>query len=148
MSTPATQIGVSGSDLPTIQRLFSEDFKEAPKWFTGQFISTMNLFMQPVYNILSAGVDITQNTKEEFYTLTLTSTGSPTGDAVAFSPKKFVGIPTGVLVAQCYNTSAAVPTAIGNPVTIDWYFTGTQVKILAIYGLVSGQSYRLVLRIC
>lgn len=148
MSIPTSQIGTGGSDLPTIQRLFAEDFKEAPKWFTGNFLSTINLFMQAVYNILNQGIDITQNTKEEFYVLTLTSTGTPSSDTASFTPKKFVGTPTGVLICQCYDLTAAVPTAIGAAVTIDWYFSGSQVKILATYGLTSGHKYQLVLRIC
>ena len=135
------------SNLPTIQRLFADDFKTAPDWFRNEFIRTFNLFSQPVYSILNQGVDITQNTLQEIYQFTLTSTGVPAKDIYSFTPKKFVGKPNGVVIAQCLANTSTV-TAIGNPVTFDWvYGSGGTVQILAIYGLTSGISYTFTLLI-
>lgn len=142
------QIGNTQSNLPTITRLFAEDYKDAPDWFKSKFVSTMNLFMQPIYGILNQGVDVTSNTKMEEYVFQFTcNSATASSNTYNFQPRKFVGKPFGVIVAQCYNTIPAIPTAIGNPVTIDWYFSGNTVYILAIYGLTSGQIYNISLLI-
>lgn len=138
-------IGQSTSSLPTIQRFDAGEYPKASKEFQ-QFLSTLNLFTQPVYNILNQSIDIMQNTKEEIYTFSLTAGASATNNTYSFTPQKFSGKPNGVIVAQCV-LSAANPTAIGNPVTLDWWWNGSQVQILAIYGLTNGSTYAFTLRI-
>lgn len=136
------------TNLPTIQRIFADDFKNAPDWFRNEFIRTFNLFSQPVYDILNQGVSIPQNTLEEFYTFTLTSTGVPASDTLSFIPKKFIGRPSGVIMCQCLANVANV-AAVGNPVTFDWvYGSGGTIQILAIYGLTSTVEYSITVRIC
>lgn len=134
--------------LPSTKRYYSEDYKEAPPWFQ-RFLSQLNLFTEPIYNILNAGVDVNTNTDEETYTLQI-STASATGslNTFVFTPKKFVGAPQGILLGQCiFNATTGLATAIGSPVTFDWIYTGSQIKILAVYGLTAGASYTLNLRI-
>lgn len=146
MATPGSQIGNAVTNLPTISRLFAEDYRDAPKWFANQFISTMNLFMTPTYSILNQGIDLTTNTRWEEYSFSFScQSGTASSNTLSFIPRKYIGKPFAVVVAQCYNSTAASPTAIGNPVTIDWYFSGNQVNILAIYGLTSGQTYSISL---
>lgn len=136
------------SNLPTIQRLYADDFKNSPDWFRNEFIRTFNLFSQPVYSILNQGLDVTQNTIEEFYTFSLTSTGSSVTDKLSFIPKKFVGKPNGVIMCQCLANTPTV-TRIGNPVTFDWVFgSGGTIQILSIYGLTLGVNYSITVRIC
>lgn len=138
---PESNLSGSLTNLPTIQRFDAGDYKEAPSWFTQKFFQALNLFVQPTYNILNSGVQIMSNTAQEIYTFTLTAGAAATNNTFAFTPRKFVGKPNGVILGQCYNTTAGVPTAIGNPVTFDWYWDGAQVKILAIYGLTSTVQY-------
>ena len=98
--------------LPSTKRFYSEDFKEGPQWFQ-RFLSQLNLFTEPMYNILNAGVDVNTNTDEEIYILQI-PTASATGNlnTFLFSPKKFVGAPHGILLGQCiYNTPTGVATA-------------------------------------
>lgn len=148
MATPTSQISGVNTNLPTITRLFAEDYKDSPEWFKSKFVSTINLFLQPIYGILNQGVDVTTNTREEIYNFSFPcNSGTPSSNTYNFIPRKFIGRPSGVIVAQCYNSTASSPTAIGNPVTIDWYFSGNTVYILAIYGLTSGQTYSITLRI-
>ena len=136
------------NNLPTIQRIYADDFRQAPDWFRNEFIRTFNLFSQPIYNILNQGVNVMENTLEDFYTFTLTSTGVPATDKLSFIPKKFFGKPTGVILCQCVANTATVQ-AIGNPVTFDWvYGSGGTIQILAIYGLTVGVQYSLTVRIC
>lgn len=135
------------SNLPTIQRLFADDFKTAPDWFRNEFIRTFNLFSQPIYDIVNQGIDITQNTLQEIYQFTLTSTGTPSDDTYTFTPKKFVGRPNGVILAQCVvNAATVTPTGFG--VTFDWvYGSGGTVQIIAIYGLTKSVNYTFTLLI-
>lgn len=133
------------SDLPTIQRLYADDFHQAPDWFRNEFIRTFNLFSQPVFNILNQGIDISQNTLQEIYRFSITSSGVPSKDIISFIPKKFFGKPSGVVISQCIVNTPTV-TPVGNPVTLDWvYGSGGTVQILAIYGLTSGVNYTFTL---
>lgn len=147
MATP-TQIGKSISNVPTIQRLYAEDYKNAPSWFTQQFISTMNLFMQSVYTILNQGIDVTLNCRDEIYSFSFPcNSATASGNTYSFIPKKFIGAPSCAILGQCYDASAATPSAVGNPVTFDWYFNAGRVIILAIYGLTNGHTYQITLRL-
>jgi hypothetical protein len=134
--------------LPSTKRFYAEDYKESPQWFQ-RFLSQVNLFTEPIYNILNQGVDVNLNTDEEIYILQIPSaSNTATNNVFSFVPKKFIGAPHGILLGQClYNATTGVATAVGNPVTFDWIWTGSQVKILAVYGLTNAASYTLSLRI-
>lgn len=138
-------LGQASSSLPTIQRFDAGDYPKASKEFQ-QFLSTLNLFTQPVYNILNQSLDITQNTKEEIYTFSITAKASAALNIFSFTPRKFAGKPNGVIIGQCQLSGATV-AAIGNPVTLDWVWNGSQVQILAIYGLTNGSTYSFSVRI-
>lgn len=139
---------MSQTNLPTTKRFYSEDYKDAPQWFQ-RFLSQLNLYSEPIYNILNGGVDLTLNTNEEIYTLQVNNASATFDDNVfLFSPKKFVGAPHGVEIGQCLvNSDTGVDTAVGSQVTLDWVWTGSQVKILAIYGLTATVNYTFTLRI-
>lgn len=136
------------SGLPSTKRFYAEDYKESPQWFQ-RFLSQLNLFTEPIFNILNANVDVTSNTDEEIYVLQIkNAAASASGNKTTFVPKKFVGAPNGILIGQClFNATTGVATAVGNPVTLDWVWTGSLVSILAIYGLTANSSYTLSLRI-
>lgn len=138
-------LGQTNSSLPTIQRFDAGDYPKASKEFQ-QFLSTLNLFTQPVYNILNQSLDITQNTKEEIYTFSITAGAAATNNTFLFTPRKFAGKPNGVLIGQCILSGPTV-AAIGNPVTLDWIWNGSQVQILAIYGLTSSKTYAFTVRL-
>lgn len=135
------------SNLPSTKRFYAEDYKEAPQWFQ-RFTGQLNLFTEPTYNIMNGGLS-TENTIEEIYSLQVknaSATGS--SNTFLFSPKKFVGAPNGVIIGQClFNSTTGIATAIGNPVTLDWVYTGSQIKILAVYGLTASANYTLTLKI-
>lgn len=139
---------MGNTNLPSTKRFYSEDYREATPWFQ-RFLSQLNLFTEPIYGILNQAVDLTMNTNEELYTLQVEmASATATSNATTFVPKKFAGAPHGVVIGQClFNSDTGIATAVGNPVTLDWAWTGTQVSILAIYGLAASQSYTLSLRI-
>lgn len=136
------------NNLPTTHRWYAEDYKDADDDFK-RFLGQLNLFSDPVYNILNGGIDVTFNTNEELYTLEIDPAGATaTDNATTFTPRKFVGSPNGIILGQCiYNTTNGIAAAVGNPVTFDWIYTGSVISILAVYGLTVGNSYTLSLRI-
>ncbi len=134
--------------LPSVKRFFVEDYVGSPPYFQ-RFLSNLNLFTDPIYNILNGGVSVGANTAEEIYTLEITN-ASATGSSntFLFTPQSFVGAPNGIVLGQClWNTATGTPTAIGSPVTFDWVWSGSQVSILAVYGLTAGEDYSLRFRI-
>jgi len=133
------------TNLPTVHRFYSEDYKQAPQWFQ-TFLSTLNLFSDPVYNALNNGLTVLTNLAEETFIFTITAGASATANTFLYTPKRVTSQPQGVWIVQAV-LIAAVPTAIGNPVTLDWIFTNGQVKILAIYGLINGSQYTITCRL-
>ena len=134
-----------GNNLPTIQRFYTEDYREAPSWFLDKFIPSLNLNVAPVYQILDGGIDITGNTKEELYRTEITANGLT--NAFTFAPKKFVGSPAGVEVGQWIAQTATLQPNKG-PVTVDWVSTGKgTISVLKTHNLTSGLVYDLTLRI-
>lgn len=130
--------------LPSTKRYYSEDFKESPPWFH-RFLSQLDLFTEPIYNILNASVDLTVNTNEELYTLQVNNASSyGTDNTLTFVPKKFIGAPHGIFVCQCL-TNNQTPTVAN--VHLVWGWTGSRVQIFAIYGLIDGLNHTLTLRI-
>lgn len=133
--------------LPSVHRWYGEDYQGSTDEFR-RFLGQLNLFSDPIYQILNQGVEITANTTEEIYYLQVSdASATATDNTFLFVPKKFVGAPRGIGLGQCLFLNVSVPTAIGAQVTFDWVWTGSQVSILAIYGLTAGKDYQLSLRI-
>jgi hypothetical protein len=133
------------SNLPTIQRFYSEDYQGAPKWFQA-FLSTLNLFTQQVYNIVNAGVQISANTTEEIYTFSITAGAAYSNNTFYFTPKKFAGKPNGVTIAQIVVTAPTV-TPVGAATSLDWIYNSGQIQVIAMYGLTNGTTYTVTVRI-
>lgn len=134
------------SNLPSIKRFYAEDYPNTPEWFN-QFLGSLNDFTDPIYGILNGNVDVTNNTADEIYRFSFTAVSSTASlNTYTFFPKKFIGAPNGVVVGQCL-VNASTVTPVGNPVAIDWVWTGSQVSIIAIYGLTTAVSYQFTLRI-
>jgi len=130
--------------LPSVKRWYGEDYKEAEPWFT-RFLAQLNLYSEPIYNILNGGVDVISNTSEEIYSLTIKNASSlGTNNTALFTPKKFVGAPHGITIGQCLiDGQFATETSV----TLSWIWTGSQVRIVAIFGLTDGEDHVLTLRI-
>jgi len=131
--------------LPTIKRFQSEDYKDSPSWFH-RFIQAVNLYTEPMFNLVNGNLAISANTNEEIYSFQMTSGAAAAGNTFTFAPKRFIGIPSGVQIAQCLPV-LSVPTAVGAAVTLDWFWNGTQIQILAVYGLTNGVKYDVKVRI-
>lgn len=138
-------IGQSTSNLPTIQRFYSEDYQGAPKWFQA-FLNTLNLFTQQIYNIVNAGIQIASNTQEEIYSFSVTAGASAALSTFKFTPKKFAGKPNGVILAQIQVVAATI-TPVGAATSLDWVYSSGQVQIISMYGLTNGTTYNCTVRI-
>jgi len=139
---------VSQTNLPSTKRFYSEDYKDAPPWFQ-RFLSQLNLYTEPIYNVLNQAVDFMQNTTGEYYTYVLNNASpTPKTNTFTFTPKKFVGKPNAVIPAQIlYASNPAQTTFYLAAPSIDWTWTGSQVKVTAVYGLVPNMTYNITLLI-
>ena len=129
----------------TSRRFNPADYKTAPDWFNGRFLSQLNLFTDPVYLALLNGLTFGQNFNAQYYTITITA--GATAAANAFNFKSTIsGQPIEIIKAQCVvagNLSSPVA-----PVDFSWYSTGGVVYITSVSGLTAGTVYTLTLRVC
>lgn len=131
--------------LPSLKRFQSEDYKDSPAWFH-RFIQAINLYTEPMFNLVNGNLALTDNINEELFSFQITSGATAASNTYLFAPQQLRGVPSGVIIAQCLPV-LSTPTPVGNPVTLDWSWNGTQVQILAIYGLTNGVKYNLKVRL-
>lgn len=129
----------------TSRKFNPADYKTAPEWFNGRFLSALNLFTDPVYLALSNGLSFIQNFNAQYYTITFTAQATAAGNAFKFQ-STISGQPIEVIKAQCVVTgNLSSPLA---PVDFSWYATAGVVYVTSVSGLTAGTSYTLTLRIC
>ena len=127
----------NNSNLPTIQRIKYEDYKDAPSWFA-QFLMALNLFMTAVYSIINRGITYANLAVIAPFTFQYVE-GSTTG--FKFTNPITVN-PRCVIVGNVYETgdTTAHPTGA---VTLFWHFTNGSIVVDSIVGLTSGVNYTL-----
>jgi hypothetical protein len=122
------------------------DYKIADPWFTGRFLSQLNLFTDPVYLSLQNGLTFQQNFDCQYYNQILTSGATP--DLNAFSFKQTMkGSPIELIIASC-NVATDLTIPILAVVGLSWYASNGVVFVTAVSGLTAGTNYRLVVRLC
>lgn len=135
------------SSLPasTSRRFNPADYKTAPEWFTGRFLSQLTLFTEAVYNALLNGLTFLQNFNAQYFTQIVTA--GATSAANAFSFKSTIqGNPIEVIKAAC--NVVGNPTTPVAPVDISWYQSAGVVFITSVSGLTAGVQYTITLRVC
>ena len=127
----------NNSNLPTIQRIKYEDYKDAPAWF-GQFLQTLNLFINAIYNIVNRGVTYANLAVIAPFTFQYVQ-GSTSG--FKFTNPITVN-PSNVIIGNVYETgnTTAHPTGA---VTLFWHYTNGFIVVDSIVGLTSGVNYTL-----
>lgn len=131
---------------PSIQRFYSDDYKEAPNWFKQTFLNTLNLFVFPTYNALNKNLTVTENLNQGYATISLTGSATPTNNTASFlSPIE--GDPLGVTVVNVVVTGVATPTFPTAAIQVYWSFDGTSISIGSITGLTDNVTYELTLRV-
>jgi len=126
---------INNSNLPSIQRVKYEDYKEAPKWFA-EFLNTLNLFMTAVYNIINRGVNYS-------------NIGCLAPVAFQFTPGSTTGLtlsnpltiaPSVVIIGNVYEKGNLTFHPIV-PIQIMWHFSQGKIFVDNIIGLTSATTY-------
>lgn len=131
---------------PSIQRFYSDDYKEAPTWFKSTFLSTLNLFVFPTYNALNKNLTIADNLNQDYQTISLTGNSTPTNNTASFL-NPIEGNPQGVTVVNVVITGTPTQVYPTAAVQVFWTFDGTSITIGSITGLSNGVSYSITLKV-
>jgi|WetSurMetagenome_2_1015567.scaffolds.fasta_scaffold127906_1 hypothetical protein len=126
---------INSSNLPTIQRIKYEDYKDAPSWF-GQFLNTLNLFMTAVYNIVNRG--ITYSNLAVIAPIAFNYTPGTTTNFTINNPLSIA--PNNVIVGNVY-VAGNLSSHPAGPVTLFWHYTQGVIVVDSILGLTNGTTY-------
>jgi hypothetical protein len=125
------------SNLPTNQDFKFENYPDAPEWFK-QFLSSLNLFVGPVYNVLNGGVNYQNLTIPKLFTKAFTT---PASGLVTFNfPNPLRINPSAVLIGNLYEgTSTSVhPT---DATIAYWHLSQNVIYIDDIPNLTAATGY-------
>ena len=131
---------------PSIQRFYSDDYKESPDWFKKTFLNTLNLFVFPVYNALNKNLTVLSNLNQGYATISLTGSATATNNRASFL-NPIQGDPVGVDVVNVQITGTPTPTYPSAAIQVFWSFDGTSIQVGAITGLADNVSYSITMRV-
>jgi len=125
----------NNSNLPTINRIKYEDYKDSPAWFA-QFLITLNLFMTALYNIVNRGITYSNLGVIAPFTFLYTP-GTTTGFKFT---NPIIIVPNNVIIGNVYvPPSREVHPAVVTQVL--WHYTNGSIVIDDILGLTTGITY-------
>lgn len=134
-------MGINQSNLPTNRTFKFEDYPDAEKWFA-QFLISLNLFVDPVYQILNGGIGYQNLVVPQLYTKVITApaTGSTTFNFT--NPLKIA--PSAVLIGNVYvnGNPSSHPTS---PAVVYWHFSQGSIYIDDILNLTASTTYAVTL---
>lgn len=125
----------NNSNLPTIQRIKYEDYKDAPSWFA-QFLMALNLFMTAIYNIANRGITYSNLGVIAPFTFLYTP-GTTTG--FKFTNPLTIN-PNNVMIGNVF----VPPDRTIHPAgvtQINWHYTNGSIIVDDIIGLTTGVTY-------
>ena len=125
------------SNLPTIRRFKFEDYEGAPKWFE-QFLQALNLFVDPIYQMVSGNISYSNMIAPQIYSKTITA---PASGSVTFNftnPLKIA--PSAVVLGNVY-VSGNFSSHPSSPAQIYWHFSQGTIYIDNITNLTASTSY-------
>jgi hypothetical protein len=131
----------NNSNLPTIQRIKYEDYKDSPQWFA-QFLMTLNLFMTAVYNIINRG--ITYSNIGVIAPFTFTYTPGTTTNFSFTNPT--ISIPNNVIIGNVF----IPPDRTMHPSSVTqiyWHYANGQIFVDSILGLTTGITYSITVSV-
>lgn len=131
---------------PSIQRFYSDDYKEAPDWFKKTFLNTLNLFVFPTYNALDKNLTVDENLNQGYVSISVTGSATPTNNTVSFL-NPIEGTPTGVTVVNVQITGTPTPSYPTSAIQVFWSFDGSSIQVGAITGLANSTTYDITLRV-
>lgn len=131
------------SNLPTTRRFKVEDYPGMPQAFA-QFLNSLNLFVDPVYQILDGGITYQNLAAPQIFTKVITT---PAAGSVTFNftnPLKIV--PSAVLLGNVYQ-SGNPSTHPSSPAVIYWHYSQGSIYIDNITNLTTSTSYVVTLAV-
>lgn len=131
----------NNSNLPTIQRIKFEDYKDAPSWFEA-FLETLNLFMSSIYNIVNGGITYSNLGVIQPFSFSFTP-GATTGF-------KFVNPlsinPNNVIIGNVYEgNQLQIHPVVATQ--IYWHYSQGFIYVDSIVGLTPGTKYTVVVQV-
>jgi hypothetical protein len=129
------------SNLPSIQRIKFEDYKDAPEWFA-HFLETLNLFMTGIYNIVNRGITYSNLAVIQVVSFTFTP-----GSTINFKfANPIVGVPNNVILGNVYEGDQLQkhPAVVTQ---IYWHYSQGFIFIDNIVGLTTGTKYTVVAQV-
>ncbi len=134
-------MAISQSNLPSVQRLKYEDYARSGDWKQGlqALVSSLNLFMNPVYDILNGGITYMNLAVPQIYTKIITASATTTFTFV--NPLSIQ--PSAVLIGNCWTGLQSTHPAVA--LQPYWHYSGNSIIIDNIVGLTSGTQYTVTL---
>lgn len=131
----------NNSNLPTIQRIKYEDYKDAPPWFA-HFLETLNLFLGAVYSIINKGITYSNLGVIQPATFSFTP-----GATVGFKfSNPLIQAPTNVIIGNVYegNQLQLHPLVVTQ---IYWHYSQGFIFVDSIIGLTNGVTYTVAVQV-
>ncbi len=132
---------INSSNLPTTHQFKKENFPDSPEYF-GQFLNQLNLFVDPIYQILNGGISYQNLIAPKMYTKTITT---PSSGSVTFNfsnPLKIV--PSAVLLGNVY-VNGLPSSHPSSPAVVYWHFSEGNIYIDNITNLTTSTTYAVTL---
>ena len=126
--------------LPKIRKIFTDDYKDAPLWFS-KFIITINLFLDAVYYALNRNLSFNENINSQIITIPFIAKASAAYNKLNFATdlKSVNGIII-IKAVQKATTYTVLASAINIP---SWRYLDGQIYVDSITGLTAAATYDL-----
>lgn len=136
-------MAVNNSNLPTIQTFKIENYPGAPDFFRN-FLQSLNLFVDPVYQVLNGGVSYQNLTIPKLFTKTITSPA--TGDTTFSFTNPLRITPSCVVLGNVYEDGdpSAHPT---DATCVYWHFSQGTIYVDNIPNLTAATTYVITLAV-
>lgn len=128
---------INTSNLPTAHTFKFEDYPGAPQFFA-QFLNSLNLFVDPVYNILNGGITYQNLAAPKLFTKIITTPASGNVTFNFVNPLRIA--PSAVLIGNIYEQGdpSAHPT---DATCAYWHVSQGNIYIDNIPNLSTSQTY-------
>lgn len=129
------------SNLPTNRRFRFEDFPDAGQWFAN-FLNSLNLFIDPVYQILDGGITYQNLVAPQIYTQTVTASATGTMSFNFANPLTIQ--PRAVMIGNIY-VSGQPTNHPSSPSQVYWNLSENKIYVTNITNLTASTSYVITL---
>lgn len=132
---------INQSNLPTNHQFKAEDYPDAPEYFA-QFLNSLNLFIDPIYQMVNGGITYQNLTIPRLFTKIITA---PASGSVTFNFVNPLRIqPSSVVIGNVYvqGNPSSHPT---NPAVVYWHNSQGSIYVDNITNLTASTTYVITL---